>query len=81
MTVKKRGGRPTRASAKALAGVDTASVDPRAILKLIAADPSAPATARVQASSCRSPRGEVGGWNPWRGGEPGPPPVACRIFF
>jgi hypothetical protein len=39
------------ASAKALASIDIASVDPRAILASIPADPSAPATARVRA--CR----------------------------
>jgi hypothetical protein len=55
---KKRTGRPTRAdaSARALAalgaaGIDAASLDPRLILQSIAADPSAPATARV--SACR----------------------------
>lgn len=52
---KKRGrGRPTRAeaSAAALANIDVSTVDPRAILSAIAADPSAPATARVGA--CRA---------------------------
>jgi hypothetical protein len=38
------------ASAKALAGVDTAAVDPRAVLKAIAADVSAPASARAAAA-------------------------------
>ena len=46
-----RRGRPTRAEAseKALAGVDADKIDPRAILERIAADTSAPATARVAA--------------------------------
>src|SRR6516165_4237166 len=52
--IKKRGrGRPSRAeaTAKALAalGIDPASIDPRAVLAAIAADRSAPATARVAA--------------------------------
>src|SRR5690348_9352518 len=55
-TSKNSRGRPSRAvaSAKALAAlaVDPASVDPRAILAKIAADTSAPATARVAA--CRA---------------------------
>jgi hypothetical protein len=53
----RRGGKPTRAqaSAKALAalaaeGIDPAKVDPRAVLQSIAADPSAPASARVSAA-------------------------------
>jgi len=54
---KKRRGRPTRAeaTAKALAalgGVDPATIHPRMILASIAADTSAPATARVAA--CRA---------------------------
>jgi hypothetical protein len=56
--VRRRVGRPTRAETrkrtmaalKAL-GIDPASVDPRAILSAIAADASAPASARVTA--CR----------------------------
>ena len=55
-TAAKRKGRPSRAvaSAKALAAlqIDPASVDPRAVLQSIAADTSAPATARVGA--CRA---------------------------
>jgi hypothetical protein len=49
---KQKGGRPTRAeaSAKALRGVDLASIDPVAILKEIAGDTSAPAGARVAAA-------------------------------
>jgi hypothetical protein len=50
-------GRPSRAeaSAKALAalaanGIDPASIDPRAVLAAVAADPSAPASARVAAA-------------------------------
>ncbi len=50
-------GRPNRAeaSAKALAalaanGIDPASIDPRAVLAAVAADPSAPASARVAAA-------------------------------
>jgi hypothetical protein len=50
---KRKGGRPTRAeaTAKALAaiGVDPTTIDPMSILAAIAADPSAPASARVQA--------------------------------
>ena len=53
---KKRIGRPTRkaASAEALralvdAGIDPATIDPRAILAAIAADASSPASARVAA--------------------------------
>ena len=58
MTKTKRGHRPPRAvaSARALAalaeaGIDAADVDPRLILQSIAADTSAPASARV--SACR----------------------------
>jgi hypothetical protein len=55
-TTKNRGGRPTReeASRKALErlAVDPATIDPRAILAAIAADASAPASARV--SACRA---------------------------
>ena len=49
---KKRTGRPPRAaaSAKALAGIDPSAVDPWHILRLIAADSSAPASARVSAA-------------------------------
>jgi len=49
---KRKGGRPSRAeaSAKALCGVDLTAVDPVAILREIAADLSAPASARVQAA-------------------------------
>ena len=50
-------GRPSRAeaSAKALAalqaaGIDVTDIDPRLILQAIAADPSAPASARVSAA-------------------------------
>ena len=53
----RRRGRPTRAeqSAKALAalraaGIDPSTVDPRAVLAAVAADPSAPASARVSAA-------------------------------
>jgi len=51
---KRKGGRPSRAlaSAKALLGVDLKAVDPVAILRAIAADLSAPASARVAA--CRT---------------------------
>jgi len=51
---KRKGGRPSRASAsaKALLGVDLTAVDPVAILRAIAADLSAPASARVAA--CRT---------------------------
>jgi hypothetical protein len=47
-----RRGRPSRAQAsrKALRGVDPSSVDPRDVLREIAADRSAPATARVAAA-------------------------------
>lgn len=49
---RRRVGRPSRAeaSATALAGVDLATVDPVAVLKTIAADTSAPASARVSAA-------------------------------
>jgi hypothetical protein len=49
---KSKGGRPSRAeaSAKALLGVDLTTVDPVAILRAIAADRSAPASARVSAA-------------------------------
>ena len=54
MKSRRKTGRPTRAqaSAKALANVDLSSVDPRLVLLQIAADATAPATARVQA--CRA---------------------------
>ena len=47
----RRVGRPNRAqaSAKALAGVDVSVVDERQVLREIAADRSAPASARVSA--------------------------------
>lgn len=49
---KKKTGRPTRrtASKAALAGVDLTKVDPVAVLREIAADSSAPASARVAAA-------------------------------
>jgi hypothetical protein len=52
--LRRRGGRPSRAeaSAKALRGLDLTAVDPVAILRAIAADHSAPASARVAA--CRA---------------------------
>jgi hypothetical protein len=48
---KRKGGRPSRAeaSAKALRGLDVTAIDPVAILREIAADLSAPASARVAA--------------------------------
>ena len=51
---KRKGGRPSRAEAttKALCGLDLTEIDPVAILREIAADLSAPATARVAA--CRT---------------------------
>jgi len=51
MTKRKR-GRPTRAEAStaALSGIDTDAVDPTAVLQEIAADPTAPASARVAAA-------------------------------
>jgi len=51
---KRKGGRPSRAEAttKALRGLDLTAIDPVAILREIAADLSAPATARVAA--CRA---------------------------
>jgi hypothetical protein len=54
MKTQVRRGRPPRAvaTAKALVGVDVSAVDPRAILRQIAGDCSAPATARVAA--CRA---------------------------
>jgi hypothetical protein len=52
-----RRGRPSRAQASAAAlkavidlGVDVEAIDPRRVLASIAADPSAPASARVQAA-------------------------------
>jgi hypothetical protein len=62
----KRRGRPTRAevSAKALADLDPAQVDPLAILRTIASDASAPAAARVAACKALLDRlGEKGGDN------------------
>jgi|SRR4051812_13052204 hypothetical protein len=49
-----KGGRPSRAEAstKALFGIDLTTCDPLAILRAIAADLSAPASARVAA--CRA---------------------------
>jgi hypothetical protein len=57
---KRKGGRPLRAeaSAKALRGLDLTAIDPVAILRQIAADSSAPASARVQA--CRALLGVQG---------------------
>ncbi|MCP3469820.1 hypothetical protein NLM33_05685 [Bradyrhizobium sp. CCGUVB1N3] len=51
-TAKRRRGRPTRqeASQAALTNVDVAAVDPMMVLKTIAGDPTAPATARVSAA-------------------------------
>lgn len=48
----RRRGRPSRrqASHAALEGVDTTSVDPKAVLRAVAADESAPASARVAAA-------------------------------
>jgi hypothetical protein len=50
-------GRPSRAEASAktiaalqAAGIDPTSIDPRAVLAAVAADPSAPAYARVSAA-------------------------------
>jgi hypothetical protein len=62
---KPKGGRPSRAqaSAKALAGVDLANVDPVAVLRSIAGDTSAPASARVSAARTLlglAPGGEAG---------------------
>jgi hypothetical protein len=50
--MERRRGRPTRAeqSAKALAGVDLSKLDPLDVLREIAADTSAPASARVAAA-------------------------------
>jgi hypothetical protein len=54
---KKRRGRPNRAaaSAKALAGIDLAVIDPLAVLRSIAADKTAPASARVAAAKALLP--------------------------
>jgi hypothetical protein len=51
---KSKGGRPSRAaaSAKALRGIDPAAIDLVMVLRTIAADRSAPASARVNA--CRT---------------------------
>jgi hypothetical protein len=50
---RRRRGRPTRAEAsrKALAGTDPSTIDPLAVLREVAADKSAPSSARVAA--CR----------------------------
>jgi hypothetical protein len=50
--MERRRGRPTRAeqSAKALANVDLSKLDPLDVLRAIAADTSAPASARVAAA-------------------------------
>jgi hypothetical protein len=52
---KPRRGRPSRAQAsrEALAGVDVSKLDPLDVLRAIAADSSAPASARV-ARGCKS---------------------------
>lgn len=49
---RRKGGRPTRsaASTRALAQVDLSRIDPVSVLRQIAADTSAPASARVQAA-------------------------------
>jgi hypothetical protein len=54
MRKRAKRGRPTRAaaSAKALESIDLATINAREVLLTIAADSSAPATARVQA--CRA---------------------------
>ncbi|WLA62378.1 hypothetical protein [Bradyrhizobium diazoefficiens] len=51
-TTKRRRGRPTRkeASRTALSGVDLTTLDPTTVLRSIAADESAPASARVAAA-------------------------------
>ncbi|BCG94367.1 hypothetical protein [Mesorhizobium sp. 131-2-1] len=52
-------GRPTRAAAskRALAGVDVDSVDPLTVLREIASDRSAPASARLAAAKALIARG------------------------
>jgi len=69
MTTKPRVSRPNRAEAsrRALAGIDIAAIDPVAILKTIAADPTSPAAARV--SACRTLLGMSGGANDERGAD------------
>jgi hypothetical protein len=65
---KRKAGRPNRreASSKALAGVDVTTVDPFEVLRTIAADVSAPASARVAAAkalvadSQKQPEDEAG---------------------
>jgi hypothetical protein len=59
-------GRPTRAvrSASALASVDLSSVDAVAILRRIAADESAPASARVAACRALIAAGDGAGDSP-----------------
>lgn len=51
-TKKHRRGRPSRAQASrsALDGVDLSKVDPKDVLRAVAADTSAPASARVAAA-------------------------------
>ena len=52
MSKNKRPSRPTREerSNRALQNVDVANVDPLLVLKLVAADPTQPAAARVSAA-------------------------------
>jgi hypothetical protein len=49
---KRKAGRPTRreASKRALSGLDLSNLDPVAVLRTIAGDSSAPASARVAAA-------------------------------
>lgn len=69
-------GRPSRAeaSAKALVGVDLAAINPREILLTIAANTSAPATARVQA--CRALLAQV---DPLKPGDDSDPVTALAL--
>lgn len=61
MTKKKR-GRPSRkeASREALADVDVTAVDPIAVLRAVAGDESAPASARVAAARALLKAGALG---------------------
>jgi hypothetical protein len=73
---RRKGGRPSRAeaSAKALQGVNLAQVDPMAILRAIAADLSAPASARVSAAKALLERRDLAEAKQLRHGRAGPRP-------
>ncbi|MGY3443699.1 hypothetical protein [Bradyrhizobium sp. USDA 4473] len=77
---KRRSGRPTRrqASKSALANVDLSAVDPTNVLRSIAADESAPASARVAAAKALLAGGDG---NPQKTGDQNTPdPVTRRAL-